>query len=101
MYSQVTRRLKASRSSNVKVSALAITGMIFTHLSSFFINSRSRGFNLLMNIKNKKKEVRIKNNREFATPATEQKNVCHVRKESPNFIFVLGYLLFIYCHLIF
>ena len=43
----LTLLLNASRSSKVSVSDLAITGIMFTHLSSLFINSKSSGFNLL------------------------------------------------------
>ena len=41
-----TLLLKASRSSTVNVSALAITGTILTHLSSLFMNSTSMGLSL-------------------------------------------------------
>ena len=42
----LTRRLKASRSSIVSVSAFAITGTMLTHLSNLFMNSTSIGLNL-------------------------------------------------------
>ena len=63
-FALLTRRLKASRSSIVSVSALAITGTILTHLSSLFMNSTSIGLNL-QNIKADKRIKPRKNHQEM------------------------------------